>query len=147
MKSILQKIEEKYEPEPNSGCWLWTGAITYGGYGVLKIGNTMTTAHRVSYELHKGKIPEGLQLDHLCRVRCCVNPDHLEPVTNKENMRRGLGNGPAVKKQLSKTHCPKSHPYSGENLYLMKNGGRKCRECHRIEARLYAKKKREINGA
>lgn len=71
--------------EPNSGCWLWAGADNGGGYGKFR----GKYAHRVSYEMRNGAIPEGLHLDHLCRVPCCVNPDHLEPVTNQENARRG----------------------------------------------------------
>lgn len=74
--------------EPMSGCWLWTGGTTRSGYGVY--GKPQTTAHRVSYELHVGPIPSGHDMDHLCRNRACVNPDHLEPVSHHENMRRSF---------------------------------------------------------
>lgn len=72
--------------EPNSGCWLWAGADNGVGYGKFR----GKYAHRISYEMNRGPIPNGMHLDHLCRVRCCVNPSHLEPVTNAENARRGL---------------------------------------------------------
>lgn len=81
--------------------------------------------HRVVYELVVGPIPDGMQLDHLCRQRACCNPDHLEPVTCLVNVRRGIGHG-------SETHCPKGHPYSGENLQIHQNKGgprRVCKQC------------------
>jgi hypothetical protein len=82
-------------PEPNSGCVLWLGELNSAGYGRISQGNNHVgkrvryLAHRVSYELAKGQVPEGMELDHLCRVRCCINPEHLEPVTRSENNRRG----------------------------------------------------------
>lgn len=84
---------EKAVPEPNSGCWLWMGALAATGYGVIGLGarsEGVDLAHRVSYRLHCGEIPTGLDLDHLCRTRCCVNPDHLEPVTRRVNWERGM---------------------------------------------------------
>ena len=73
-----------------SGCWLWTGKPAKNGYGVISVNNTDRYAHRLSYELHIGPIPDGLTIDHLCMVRLCVNPEHLEPVTRSENTRREL---------------------------------------------------------
>ncbi len=74
----------------DAGCWLWVGKVNRGGYGVTSVAGKTRSAHRVSYEWHVGPIPIGLDLDHLCRVRRCVNPDHLEPVTRRENINRGL---------------------------------------------------------
>src|ERR1043166_7685871 len=92
-------------PEPNSGCWLWTGAIkTVTGYGYIWTDKRVASAHRAAYESLVGPIPDGLQIDHRCRIRCCVNPAHLEPVTNVENQRRGL------RGELT-THCPAGHEY------------------------------------
>ncbi len=88
-------LSSRYIPEPNSGCWLWLGELNSAGYGRISQGNNKigkrvrSLAHRVSYELAKGPVPEGFDLDHLCRVPCCINPDHLEPVTRSENNRRG----------------------------------------------------------
>src|SRR4051812_13783907 len=88
---LAERLMGRVSMEPFSGCWLWTGTLTDHGYGILENGHGAGKgAHVVSYELHVGKIPEGLELDHLCRVRCCVNPRHLEPVTHYENMRRGV---------------------------------------------------------
>lgn len=83
--AIKPAFEANIYREPNSGCWLWAGADNGVGYGKFR----GKYAHRVSYEMRHGSIPTGLHIDHLCRVRCCVNPDHLEPVTNKENAQRG----------------------------------------------------------
>ncbi len=91
---MLARFEDYYSPEPMSGCWIWTRAINGDGYGIIRVGSRTTgtrklkRAHRLSYELFKGLITDGLQIDHKCFVRCCVNPDHLEAVTNKENIIR-----------------------------------------------------------
>lgn len=100
-------------------CWLWISYVGKNGYGYF--GRQL--AHRVSYETHKGPIPIGLDLDHLCRVRRCINPDHLEPVTRRENARRGI-------KGVLTTHCPQGHEYSLANTRL-NNGRRICKTCHR----------------
>ena len=132
MKAVLERIMEKVSPEPNSGCWLWMGFANEDGYGVIRIGGRVNFkfrgVHRVCYELLRGAIPEGLTLDHLCRVRCCVNPDHLEPVTIVENVRRGeVG----ITNRM-KTHCPYGHPYDEENTYSIPGRVyRSCRACHR----------------
>lgn len=81
----IEAFESHIHYEPNSGCWLWSGADNGVGYGKFR----GRYAHRISWEMHKGPIPDGMHIDHLCRVRCCVNPEHLEPVTNRENARRG----------------------------------------------------------
>ena len=110
---MLARFVPKYIPEPNSGCWLWVAMLGSGGYGRFKVGNKNVYAHRLSYEHHVGAIPEGLDLDHLCRTRCCVNPTHLEPVTRKENIRRGLGNCAQVHPELlsrGENHYSKKHP-------------------------------------
>lgn len=83
-----ERIRRYVEIDAN-GCWIWTAARNRGGYGIIGIELRSALAHRVSYEAFVGEIPNGLELDHLCRVRCCVNPQHLEPVTRYENVRRG----------------------------------------------------------
>lgn len=117
------------------GCWTWVGCTTDDGYGRFKLGNSAVGAHRVSYQHFVGPIPEGLQLDHLCRNRCCVNPTHLEPVTVRENVLRGNGPGGI---NARKTHCPSGHPLEGENLEMGRNGDRavrRCRTCRREQGR------------
>lgn len=112
-------VETSYTIEAETGCWIWEGSVNNQGYP--KIGNRY--AHRASYELHVGPIPDGLELDHLCRVPLCVNPAHLEPVTHAENMRRA---GPHNRQDV----CHKGHLRSGDNLRVV-DGRRWCRSCER----------------
>lgn len=119
-------------------CWLWKGALNDGGYGRLMVdGHFMARAHRVSYELFIGPIPAGLDLDHLCRVRHCVNPYHLEPVTRRENLMRGE-TIPA--RNAAKVECPNGHPLSGD--YLSRSEpSRRCRICYNRRMREYNARK------
>lgn len=121
---LLFRIE--YSP---TGCWLWRGALdAQSGYGRIQLGNRTGYAHRVSYEEHVGAIPPGKQLDHLCRVRSCVNPSHLEPVTPRENCVRGIG---FVARNVRVTHCPYGHEYDEANT-LIYGTSRRCRTCRDI---------------
>lgn len=123
-----------------SGCWLWTGHVDKNGYGSIKVKGKTCRVHRVSYETHMGPIPEGLVIDHLCRVTCCANPNHLEPVTNRENIRRGVSGDKGKhhrEKKLAQTHCPHGHAYSGKNLRYAPSGQRVCRTCSKLNMRRY----------
>src|SRR5574341_1289447 len=116
-----------------SGCWLFGGALTRG-YGVVRIGSVadntrrMKYAHVIVYEALVGPIPEGLELDHLCRVKRCVNPEHLQAVTHRDNLMRG--DGPAAA-NAAKTHCVNGHVLTLENIYPSRGRTRVCRICHR----------------
>ena len=133
--NLRARFDAKYIPEPMSGCWLWTAALTTAGYGMIGTqsddGEQIEEyAHRVSYRRFKGPIPDGLAIDHKCRVRCCVNPDHLEVVTIGENVRRGLTGVLWVKP----THCKRGHEYNESNSGLYLHRGRIeriCRACAR----------------
>lgn len=122
----FERFRAKYVVDAESGCWVWiTGN---GDYGRIRVGAEVKIAHRVAYELFVGPIPAGMQIDHLCRNRSCVNPSHLEPVTNRENTLRGVGFA-AV--NASKTECDHGHDYTPENTYVTPDGSRQCRECRR----------------
>ena len=129
-----------------SGCWLWPGAKNSLGYGYIRVRGRQSRVHRVVYEDRIGPIPDGLELDHLCRVRHCCNPDHLEPVTGRENLHRS----PSTLARLNadKTHCPAGHPYSGRNLRISAVGKRECRACcNESAARYRERRRRELSCA
>lgn len=116
------------------GCWLWTGAINRDGYGQVfdRAIRKNRGAHRLVYELLRGQIPEGLELDHLCRVRSCVNPDHLQPVSHQVNTLRGET---LVAAYAGRTHCKNGHAYTKENLCNTSAGYRRCLTCARSRNR------------
>lgn len=134
-KPLIHRLDERIATGP--GCWLWTGAINRHGYGQFLLSDgKRRAAHRVVYEVMVGPIPEGLQLDHLCRNRACVNADHLEPVTSRENTMRGDSPKLQALRWLLKTHCPQGHEYDEANTYRYRNHytgrpARACRACHR----------------
>src|SRR4030095_11980055 len=112
----------------NWECWLWRGAYDGRGYGGFGASDRTYKAHRISHYIFIGPIPSGLVIDHLCRTRGCVNPDHLEVVTSGENTRRGARRGVLHRDQ--RTHCKEGHPLLGDNTYV--NQGRQyCRQCFR----------------
>lgn len=119
-------------------CWLWAKRLQADGYGSFSIESGRTVlAHRWAYEFIMGAIPTGLTLDHLCRVRHCVNPEHLEPVTAAVNTMRGYGAGAIHARQ---THCIHGHILSGDNIYLTPRGHRVCRHCHKGAVQRYLSK-------
>lgn len=121
------------------GCWLWTGSMRTDGYGQFWDGKRNVKAHRFAYEDEGWAIPEGLELDHLCRNRACVRPEHLEAVTHLTNVRRGNSGT----RQLARTHCPRGHEYSPENTYTAPGQTKRgCRTC-RIET---SKRHRDVQG-
>lgn len=119
-------------------CWVWAAGRNNYGYGVVDDEGRKKVAHRLVFELLVGPIPHGLHLDHLCRNRGCVNPAHLEPVTQRTNLLRGTG---VTAKCAAKTHCGKGHPLSGDNLYVYPNGKRRCRTCKRAQDKKQHQKK------
>lgn len=113
-----------------SPCWLWMRGKTGKGYGAIWVHGRLMDAHRYMWLVMRGPIPAGLEVDHLCRVRHCVNPQHMELVTKRENILRGNG---LAAQNARKTHCAKGHPLTGGNLYVDPRGGRRCVACRKIE--------------
>ena len=121
-----------------SGCWRWVGNHGLTGYGHVRVGRHTVMAHRYVFERDRGAVPDGLQLDHLCRNRGCVNPDHLEPVTARTNVLRG---DTTPGRNANKTHCHRGHPLDGANLGRRARQ-RYCRECNRRRNRLARQQRR-----
>jgi len=133
---LERRLMAKVSPEPTSGCWLWTGSVNTSGYGQIGRGGkdgSLVLVHRASYEIHRGPIPKGMVLDHLCRCRTCVNPAHLEVVTNRENIRRGVS---PIAKHMADTCC-RGHQLDEANLRVelkwKKGMLRESRHCLRCE--------------
>lgn len=140
MKSLEQRLLGRVEYKDN-GCWVFTGAKTSSGYGNIRFGDKNYVAHRLSYLLFVGGVAPGLDLDHLCRNRACVNPAHLEAVSRRENLMRGET---LVAAHKEKTHCPKGHEYSAENTSVRK-GSRYCIACRNIRNGI-ANEKRKLEN-
>lgn len=136
MGRFLEKVDKTGE------CWVWIASLTKAGYGQFYVrpGEGSQLAHKWLWEATHGPVPGGLELDHICRNRPCVNPSHLEPVTRQVNNDRGWGNN-------RKTHCPQGHPYDAENTsYRERDKSRQCKECNRQRVRRYHQAKRlEVN--
>lgn len=137
-RSVFDRFREKYEVRDcghETPCWVWVAGRDRDGYGRFKPNSQVGTlpAHRVSYELFIGSIPEGLHIDHLCRNPGCVNPTHVEPVTCRENLMRGETYAASAAAQ---THCIHGHEFTSENTYYKPpDGNRSCRECLRRRKR------------
>ncbi len=132
------RFRSKVAPAGPTGCWQWTAARGRDGYGRFRLGHRMVLAHRFAFEAIRGPIPDGLELDHLCRDRGCVNPEHLEPVTGKVNTLRGVA---FSAENARKTHCARGHELGGENV---RPGGssRRCLTCDRDKSREYQQRRR-----
>lgn len=130
MSELNEKISAWFESgriaEASSGCWVWQKAKDRQGYGFIKVNGFQWRAHRLSYHLCIGSIPEGMTIDHLCRNSSCVRPDHLEAVSNKENVLRGVG---ISANNARKTHCKRGHLLSPDNL-IKHSRQRVCKACH-----------------
>ncbi len=136
-EELKNRLESRIKISKN-GCWNYTRYKSVKGYGKLSAWGKMHLAHRVSYIVFRGEIPKGLFLDHLCRNPSCINPNHLEIVTNQENLLRGMGIA-AINSR--KTHCINGHKLSGKNLRMKKGRlGRICKKCNLIHWKKWYKK-------
>ena len=136
---LLVRFFSKVKQTDN--CWIWTGATSSKGYGTITVNNKTHSTHRLSYELFKRLIPTGLTIDHLCRNKLCVNPDHLEAVTNKVNILRGIG---LTAINSRKTHCPRGHQFTGKRDNL---GSRICLICNRTKSKRDRQKRKELQSS
>lgn len=134
MTNLIERLPERIRRRIQivGECWVWTGALTNNGYSRIKRRGKTVVGHRVTYEMLVGPIPDGLTLDHLCRCRACINPSHAEPVTQRVNVLRG---DTVTARNAVKTHCDRGHLLSGDNLFVRRDGRRRCRTCERASQR------------
>lgn len=142
--TLRDRFDDKWTPEPNTGCWLWLAAGGRGGYGVIKLPHSKknSSAHRVAFELYVGPVPPGMCVLHRCDTRACVNPAHLFLGTYEDNahdmIRKGRAIRPdvailtaaAARKNNAKTHCRYDHELTPENTFITGQGYRRCRQCY-----------------
>lgn len=147
-EAAMLRLDAMISEVPEAGCWIWLGGLDRDGYGKTKVSGRSLRAPRLFYEIHRGPIPGGLELDHLCRTPLCVNPWHLEPVTTAENIRRAVPFRARLSREVndlrrqrlrhrysvSKENCSKGHAYNEANTRRRPNGTRVCRTCHREAA-------------
>lgn len=162
--TLEQRFWAKVSKRSNTECWLWTGSHKGTGYGYIRdVGRKTVPAHRISYLINVGPIPDGLHIDHLCRVRHCVNPTHLEPVTCKENVVRGHvargtkrepkpGTETGLPAHGERTHCPQGHPYDLVNTYWNRRRSdgrlrRSCRICAAEASRRYYERQKALSAS
>lgn len=152
MKTLEERLESKIDRTPGRGpngdCWIWTACLDAYGYGAISYLRRTLKAHRVTFFLAGKHIPEGMELDHLCRVRSCVNPEHLEAVTHRVNMDRGeiaTAKIAGIKaKMLLRTHCMRGHEYTPQNTELRTGNGRRCVICRNEYCRAWHSRKKAI---
>lgn len=142
-QSTPNQIYRKVRKKAN-GCWIYRGAVNTNGYPQVSINRSIWLAHRLSYTITFGPIPQGLKVCHKCDVRNCINPNHLFLGTQKDNIDDMLKKGRNGAQFLRKTHCIRGHELKEGSFYLSKRNSRNCKECHKLRAKEYARKKMDL---
>lgn len=140
--SMVERFWSKVDRRSPSECWLWKSTTTPNGYGRFWDGKRQVYAHRLSWEMANGKPLGNLLGCHRCDNPRCVNPSHIFPGTPSENIRDAVEKGRFIGWQAAKTHCPKGHPFSGDNLRIVKGGQRRCKACHNDYRRVWQRNMR-----
>lgn len=138
-RAMTDRFSVKYKVDAKTGCWVWTGSKQPSGYATLWNGARPEQGHRISYRMFCGDIPDGHEIDHVCRNRSCVNPDHLRAVSHRENMRCS---DTVMGRNAAKSHCKRGHLLSGDNLKIIR-GSRQCRECMNLRARISRRRRND----
>lgn len=142
-KSPLMRFDSKVYKQGIDNCWIWNGTRTTLGYGVFSVDSKLIYVHRWAYEYFNKPIPENMTIDHICRNPSCVNPRHLEVVTQRINVQRGKTGS----LQIRKTHCPRGHPYDDTNTIIRRDDSRVCRICNKEYQRNWLKKRKLMHGS
>jgi hypothetical protein len=144
--TVAERLWPRFELKPDTGCWMWQGADNGKGYGQIWMNGRMRRVHRIAYLLTFGPLPADKQIDHLCRERACLNPEHMQVVSNRENVARGNGPGALAART---NRCKNGHEFTPENTYhythsQSKGGGpgRRCNTCHAATNRAYKQRQK-----
>lgn len=135
-EQYLKRMMERVAVVPESGCWIWTGSTGGAGYGTARWQRKLWRAHRLMFLLHGNELRQGLELDHVCRVKLCVNPRHLEQVTHTENMRRSPVIQAHLERRRTKPFCKHGHERTPDNILRDRHGMGRCRECNILRLRV-----------
>ena len=141
LPTVMDRVTESVTIDPDTGCWVWNKSLERNGYARMSVGHKVEGVHRITYKERHGFIPDGFEIDHLCRNRACCNPDHLEAVEHRENLMRSPIAAARINSEKAK--CNRGHELSGDNLAIDALGYRSCRACSRIRTARHRARQKE----